>query len=303
MTTRKATTTVGVVYRTTRAGLRRRLTGRAVSTGLLVLALPPSALAVWGAAQAVGRLTGSPTTDQVSGGLHEYAAQTPVVDEILGGGRLELVALGVLLAVWAGTRALRDLVGTRRSRAVGLCLATVGLTALGLPLVVLGRGAVESGLPSRLAAVGGFYWPVTALVAFVALTLLFHHVTPRRAPWWREAPGAMLVVATVVVTTAVARELVGLVAWSAPLAVLLWLYAVAFSVLVGAELNAATRTLWPAADRTSPTTYVVEWTAPDADRRAGVDDDVLDRILAAEQHHLELPWLSGARDVRWREAS
>jgi membrane protein len=291
------------VCRTTRSGLRARLGGRAVPTGLLLFALPPSALAVWGAAQAVGRLTGSPTTGQVPGGLHEYAAQAPVVDEILGGGRLELVALGVLLAVWAGARVLRDLVGTRRVRAVALCLATVGLTVLGLPMVVLGRGLVESGLPSRLGAVGGFYWPVIAVVAFFALTLLFHHVTPRRAPWWRESPGAALVVAAAVVITAVAREMVELVAWTTPLAVLLWLYAVAFSVLVGAELNAATRVLWPPTDRTSPTTSVVEWSSPEPDRRARVDDGVLDRILAAEQRHLELPWASDARDERWREAS
>ena len=74
--------------------------------------------------------------------------------------------------------------------------------------------------------------------------------TPRRSPWLRDAPGA-------VVTWCVDRRLVrrsrtiaaslaghvDLRPLSAPIVLLIWLYTLAIAVLIGAAFNAAVREL------------------------------------------------------------
>ncbi len=83
--------------------------------------------------------------------------------------------------------------------------------------------------------------------------------TPRRSPWLRDVPGAVLtlviwVLASFFVRGTIAASLGGTSIYgplSAPIVVLIWLYALAIAVLIGAAFNASIRELWPAEEHRS----------------------------------------------------
>ena len=94
-----------------------------------------------------------------------------------------------------------------------------------------------------------------AVVGLVLVLTSFYHVMlPRRLPWRRHLPGALLamgfsLVASVVLRTYVADILVTALpygALAAPIAVLLFCFFFAMAVLLGAELNATIQARWPA---------------------------------------------------------
>ncbi len=152
-----------------------------------------------------------------------------------------------------------------------------------IPLVLLGPTLIDGWLPDRVRFLGSLYWPVVVAATVAALTTLFHIATPHKARWWRDTPGAVLALLIWVVASFVVRGTVGMSLdgtsiygpLSAPIVVLIWLYAVAIAVLIGAGLNAATRVLWPVQVRTSPTTRLVEWARTEMERRRsyGADED------------------------------
>ena len=114
----------------------------------------------------------------------------PTLADILGSGRLDLVSVGFLLALWAGSSATatfmntiviaydqRDIRGPIRTRLKALWLFVVGLVlaVLMLPLLVLGRGVLIDLLPDGWRDVGamlinGLYWPLV-LVGLLLLRL------------------------------------------------------------------------------------------------------------------------------------
>jgi len=81
----------------------------------------------------------------------------------------------------------------------------------------------------------------------LATAVLYHVATPVRSSWYRQLPGAVAAVTLGTAAAAMLRVVVGASLGgsslygplAAPIVVLLWLYLVALSVLVGAALNAA----------------------------------------------------------------
>ena len=111
------------------------------------------------------------------------------------------------------------------------------------------------------------------------------------------------VLASFVVRGAIAASLGGTSIYgplSAPIVLLIWLYALAIAVLIGAGLNAAIRELWPVAERGAPTTRLVEWARSEMERRRsygeGEGDDLLDDLMATEQQYWT--WLGPPRRQR-----
>ena len=99
--------------------------------------------------------------------VDDLVAPDPV--DILGSGRLDVVSLGFLLALWAGSSATatfmntiviaydqRDVRGPIRTRLKALWLFVVGMVmaVLTLPLLVLGRGVLVGLLPADWQADG-----------------------------------------------------------------------------------------------------------------------------------------------------
>ncbi len=250
-----------------------------------ILSVPPLLIGLLGTLGYLGTFIGEATVAQVEAELVRASTEVltpdvvdnlvqPTLDDILRSGRLDLVSVGFLLSLWAGSSATatfmntvviaydqRDVRGPIRTRLKALWLFVVGLllAVLTLPLLVLGRGVLVSLLPAdwqgtATVLVNAVYWPVVLIGLLLALTSFYHVVLPRRLPWHRHLPGTVLAVAFFVVAALATRAYVADIltttlpygALATPIAVLLFCFFFGMSVLLGAELNATVQARWPA---------------------------------------------------------
>ncbi|MDP9431012.1 MAG: YihY/virulence factor BrkB family protein [Actinomycetota bacterium] len=250
-----------------------------------ILSVPPLLIGLLGTLGYLGAFIGEHSVAQIEEELVHASAEVltpdvvtslvqPTLDDILGSGRLELVSVGFLLSLWAGSSATatfmntvviaynqRDVRGPIRTRLKALWLFVVGLlmAVFTLPLLVLGRGVLVSLLPddwqdTAAVLVDAVYWPVVIVGLLLALTSFYHVVLPRRLPWHRHLPGTVLAVAFFVVTALATRVYVADIltttlpygALATPIAALLFCFFFGMSVLLGAELNATAQSWWPA---------------------------------------------------------
>jgi len=185
-----ATTSARLVLETVRACLRYRVTGLASEAAFfMLLSLPPLVLGIFGGVGYVGHWLGSNTVAQVTFAIREYAARfltedsitqvlLPTVDDVIRGGRFDLVSIGFLLALWSGSRALNVFVdtiaimhgqsgvrGIVRTRALSFSLYLIALVfGVGIiPLVLIGPSVLDGWLPERVRFVGVLYWPVVVV--------------------------------------------------------------------------------------------------------------------------------------------
>ncbi len=99
------------------------------------------------------------------------------------------------------------------------------------------------------------------------LASMYHVSTPRRSPWRRNVPGAVLAMAiwigaSYVVRISLEASMGGSSIYgplSTPIVLLVWLYALAVAILIGAGLNAAANTLWPVALHEGADVRLVNW--------------------------------------------
>ncbi|MGO4342556.1 YihY/virulence factor BrkB family protein [Pedococcus sp. 2YAF34] len=289
---------------TIRVCLRYRVTGLASEAGFfMLLSLPPLVLGLFGGVGYLGKWLGQSTVDEIIVGIQTWAGRfltpgviqntlLPTVQDVFKDGRFDLISVGFLLSVWSGSRALNVFVdtisimygqsgvrGIVRTRALSLTLYFLSLVVgvVVIPLVVIGPTWLKDLLPKEIELLAWLYWPVVTIVAVASIATLFHISTPRRTPWARDVPGAVL---TLVLWSLSSYVLRGTVAASlkggtsiygpltAPIVLLIFLYALAIAVLIGAALNAGIRTLWPVEERLSLRARAVEWVkARLADRR------------------------------------
>ncbi len=250
-----------------------------------LLSMPPLMLGLVASIGFVGRWLGSSVvhdlrrrTAQLAGTfLTQDAVHTvllPTFDQVLHSGRFEIVSLGFLLSLWSGSRALNVYVdtvsimyglggrrGIVRTRILSFSMYVAALLVgiVVIPLVLLGPGLlsefVSHRLPSGLSLswLRWFYWPVVVGLTVAGLTTLYHVATPIRTRWRRDLPGAVVGLVLWVASSSVMRvvltESVGGASiygpLSTPIVVLIWLYVLAISVLIGAALNAAIAQLHP----------------------------------------------------------
>jgi len=261
--------------------MRYRVTGLAAEAAFFaILSMPPLVFALAGTIgyfteqfsaaqiadirQAVIDLASRALTDSAVTNVIE-----PTIDEVLGGGRYEVISVGFVLALWSGSRALNVFVdtitimhglgghrGIIRTRALSFSLYVLGLLVgvFTIPLVVAGPTLVDRVLPDRLDFLSSFYWPFVIVASICFLATLYHVSVPVRTNWGFNLPGAsfalvMWVVGSYVlrlVLTATAAESSSIYGpLAAPIAVLLWLYIVAIAVLIGAAVNASFDAVFP----------------------------------------------------------
>ena len=243
-----------------------------------MLSLPSLFLALIATLGYVSRLFGAGTVDQVEQQIERTLGRAfsqdvvnsviaPTLTEVLRGGRADLISIGFVLALWAGSSAtatfvntitiaydMRDLRGPVRSRllALWLFLGSVLLGVFLLPMMVLGPDLLRRTFPvsvrptvSTLISLG--YYPVLVLVLMLGLTTFYKLAPPRRLPWHRGLPGAVLAVLVFLAGSAGLRAYISFILdhnhaygrLAAPIAALLYFFALALGVLLGAELNAA----------------------------------------------------------------
>lgn len=191
----------------------------------------------------------------------------PMLREILHDGRADVISIGFFLALWAGSSAtatfvntitiaydMRDLRGPVRSRllALGLFLLSVVVGVVVLPLLVLGPSLIADLFPKHIrptasAIIQDGYYPFIVLLTLAGLTTLYHLAPPRRLPWRRGVPGALLAMVVFLAGSTGLRSYIHYIAdrshaygtLAAPVAALLYLFILALGVLLGAEFNAA----------------------------------------------------------------
>jgi membrane protein len=250
-----------------------------------ILSVPPLLIGLLGSLGYLGSLIGEDSVRQIEAELLTASTQVltpdvvddlvaPTLSDILGSGRLDVVSLGFLLSLWAGSSATatfmntiviaydqRDVRGPIRTRLKALWLFVVGmfLAVLTLPLLVLGRGVLVGLLPADWRAtatvlVNAVYWPLVLIGLLLALTSFYHVVLPHRLPWRRHLPGTVLAVAFFLVAALLLRAYVADIlttalpygALAAPIGALLFCFFFGMAVLLGAELNATIQARWPA---------------------------------------------------------
>lgn len=269
-----------LIARTVVDSFEDRVPGLAAEAAFFaVLSLPPLLLAVLGA---VGYLPVDVVAVQRT--IADIAGQVlrpetienvvkPIVRTLLEKGRAEVLSIGVVFALWAGSRATStyitaitiayDIDDPRPvwQRRLLAFLVTVTGAVIGvvlLPALVVGPRLVAILVPDPLQPpeqlVGAIYWPVAGFVAVAILASFYHVGVPWRTPWRRDLPGALLAMALWLAggfglryyaDVAIRGEGSVYAGTAAPFVILLWLYVTAFAVLLGAELNAEIEKLWP----------------------------------------------------------
>ena len=250
-----------------------------------LLSMPSLFLALLAALGYFSDLAGQNTVNEVQQNLlngFSRAFSTEVVDQliaplvrqVLKEGRADVLSVSFVLALWAGSSAtatfvntitiaygMRDLRGAVRSRllALGIYLASILVGVIVLPALVLGPTVLPKLFPERARAtaddiISQAYWPVVIILLLLGLTSLYHLAPPRRLPWRRGLPGAVLAMVIFLAGSAGLRTYISFIVahnhaygtLAAPIAALLFFYLLALGVLLGAEFNAEI-------ERTSPT--------------------------------------------------
>ena len=271
-----------LVLHTVRYCMQYRVTGLASEAGFFaLLSFPPLIYGLMGLMGYVAAVMGGRTVDDVIRAIEVSARNVlsadalnnvlmPTVEDALRGGRPDVVSIGFLLSLWSGSRMINVLLDTIsimygqggqrsivRSRAlsVGLYFVALIFIAAVLPLIVMGPNVLGMLIPPGFLFLLSLYWPVVGGLTIVAFATLYYLATPQRTPWIRDVPGAAFTLVAWVVISLVLRSWlsisVGGISIYGPLAaaiiVLIWLYFLSISVLIGAALNAAVAKLWPVA--------------------------------------------------------
>jgi len=283
-----------LVVTTIRICMRYRVTGLASEAGFFaLLSLPPLVLGLFGGLGYVADAIGDDNVALVKRSINDYAARFltpdvidstlgPTMSDVLNDGRFDLISLGFVISLWSGSRALNVFVdtisimygqsgvrGIVQTRVLSFSLYVLALVVgiITIPLVLLGPTLIGEILPKGWAWLILLYWPLVTLLTVGGLTSLYHISTPRRSPWLRDAPGAALtlviwLIASFVVRGQIAASLGGTSIYgplSAPIVLLIWLYALAIAVLIGAAFNASVRELWPHEEQRSLRARLAAW--------------------------------------------
>ena len=270
-----------LVVTTTSTCMRYRVTGLAAEAAFFaVLSMPPLIFALAGAIGYVSKRFSAAQVDELRQAVVEVSSRAmtdsavnkiilPTFDDVVGGGRFDVISIGFILALWSGSRALNVFVdtitimhglgghrGIVKTRALSFALYVLGLVigAITLPLVIAGPTLVRRILPDRADTLNDLYWPIVIVLSICFLATLYHVSVPVRTLWRYNLPGATFSLVCWVLgsyllrwfltaTAADSKSIYGPLA--APIAVLLWLYIVSLAVLIGAAVNAACDTIFP----------------------------------------------------------
>jgi len=260
--------------RTTSTCFTYRVTGLAGEAAFFaILSLPPL---VFGLAGTIGYLAQTYDVSQVEvfkDRVLHLASQAltpstvdqliaPTLDEVLNGGRFDVVSLGFVLALWSGSRALNVFIdtitimyglgghrGIVKTRALSFALYIVALIigVVLVPLVLAGPQLVSEVVPDQASYLHRVYWPTVLLLSVGFMTTLYHLSVPVRKSWRSGVPGAAFTILMWILGSYFVRWVLGIPGadtsiygpLAAPIAMLLLLYVLSIAVLIGAALNAA----------------------------------------------------------------
>ena len=269
-----------LLVQTVGACLRYRVTGLAAEAAFFtILSLPPLIFGLAGAIGFIAQRFDVQTIDSFRARILALASRAlttdsvnsviaPTLDDVLSGGRFEVISIGFVIALWSGSRALNVFVDTitimyglagrrsivrTRTLSFGLYVVFLLVGAVLLPLVLAGPAFVDRILPHTFEAISLLYWPTVLLGSVCFLATLYHLSVPVRVRWRADLPGAALTLLMWIGGSALLRVILNATAGStsiygplaAPIALLIWLYVISIAVLIGAAFNAAVDKVWP----------------------------------------------------------
>ena len=249
----------------------------ALSTAPLLLALLGSVgfVANWFGPDTINKVH-----DQVNIFLHgifnEEVAQNLVgntVDTILNNGQADVVSVGFLISLWAGSSAMSAFIESitiaygqhevrhpvaERFFALGLYLAALVSGIFLLPLLAIGPEALPNLFPRGwrdhvTTIVQIAYLPGLVIGLVLLLATLYKLAPKHRHPWKRGLPGALLAAAVFLVASFGLRLYLSYVythgltygALALPITFLLFYYFVAMAIIIGAQFNNALLEYYP----------------------------------------------------------
>lgn len=185
----------------------------------------------------------------------------PVLHELFNETRPDLGVIGLVIALWAGSRAVMTYVQSimiingeyvdrsyirRRGLSLLLYAVTAVLSVSLLPLLLVGPKRMATWLNLSEVGISIAYVVVVLLVAMSVLLVLLHYSTVKRGSIWQAWPGAVVALASGVgaalIVTLYVRGLFnessvyGVLA--TPVALMVYAYVLSFTVLLGAAVNA-----------------------------------------------------------------
>jgi len=250
-----------------------------------VLSLPPLLLGLLGSLGFVAEWFGKNVIDSVHQAIMEWSRTAfsqnvvndiigPTVEDILRHGRGEILTVGFLISLWAGSSAMSSFVdaitvahdqyGVRNEvwqRIFALLLYMVSLVLLivGLPILALGPDVLPKLFPVAWRAditfwVDVLYYPILGVILMLALATLYKLALPRKLPWHRGLPGAILAMAVFLLSSIGLRLYISWItttgytygALATPIAFLLFAFFIGLAIVIGAYFNAAIQEMWPA---------------------------------------------------------
>jgi len=249
------------------------------------LSLPPLVLGLIGTLGYVGGWFGPDTVDIILSKTITFSRTifsenvvdgiiSPTATDVLVRGRPELMSLGFLLSLWAGSSAISTFVDSiveahgqqehrhpvwQRFFALILYVMFLILAVFTLPLVALGPNLIGRALPESWYDLGSrivdtFYYPAVGLLLLVGLTTLYKVALPKTLPWHRLLGGALVAGAFFLAASEGLRWYLSWIAGTGytygalatPIAFLLFTFFLGFAVVLGAEFNATVQEFWPA---------------------------------------------------------
>ncbi|WP_245992602.1 YihY/virulence factor BrkB family protein [Prauserella muralis] len=249
------------------------------------LSLPPLLLGLLGSLGFLGDWFGDAVVREVHDGIIDFSEKVfsgsvvtqiiePTVNDILTTGKGEIVSVGFLISLWAGSSAMSSFVdaitvahdqyGVRnevwqRIFALLLYLVSLILLVVGLPIIAIGPNLLPRFFPMDWRPtiaewVGILYYPTVGVLLVLALATLYKLALPRKLPWHRGLPGAMLAMVIFLLSSVGLRIYIGWItttgytygALATPIAFLLFTFFIGLAIVGGAYFNAAIQELWPA---------------------------------------------------------
>lgn len=195
------------------------------------------------------------------------------VETILSQGQADVVSVGLVISLWAGSSAMSAFVESitiaygqhevrhpvaERFFALGLYLLALLSGIIMLPLLAIGPDYLpkvfpESWRPQVSNIVNIAYYPALALGLILLLTVLYKVAPKHKHPWYRGVPGAFLAAGVFIVTSFGLRLYLSYVyahgltygALATPITFLLFYYFVSMAVIIGAQFNNAMLEYYP----------------------------------------------------------
>ena len=195
------------------------------------------------------------------------------VETIVSRGQADVVSIGLLISLWAGSSAMSAFVESitiaynqhefrhpviERLFALGLYVVALGAGIVMLPLLAIGPDYLPKLFPVAWqlqvkSIVDLLYYPVLAVLLILMLTILYKVAPRHKHPWYRGIPGALLAAAVFIVASFGLRLYLAYVyshgltygALATPITFLLFYYFVSMAIIIGAQFNNAMLEYYP----------------------------------------------------------